>query len=85
MEQRFRYYFRIMHTAYAKFRLRRLRYLFSARPEHAFSPKWHKLWNLYWRIKKEKPNIVVEFGSGCSTIIIAQALYENGRGGALFV
>lgn len=60
--------------------MRKYKYLFENRPKDAFPPAWHKLWNLYWRIKKEKPQTVVEFGSGCSTVIIAQALHENQKG-----
>ncbi|PIR69973.1 MAG: hypothetical protein COU47_00885 [Candidatus Niyogibacteria bacterium CG10_big_fil_rev_8_21_14_0_10_46_36] len=76
----FRYYIKMLYWRYSAFRMRRFKRLFDSRPADAYSPKWHKLWNLYWRIKKYKPETVVEFGSGCSTIIIGQALYENRKG-----
>jgi len=35
---------------------------------------------LYRWIRKHKPKEILEFGPGVSTLIMAQALYENGRG-----
>lgn len=78
--KRMHYYFRVIHNKYAKYRLRKYSHLYESRPKDAIPPAWHKLWNLYWRIRKERPLKVIEFGSGCSTIIMAQALYENGIG-----
>lgn len=37
-------------------------------------------WALYSYIKKNKPQEVLELGSGVSTLVIAQALFENGTG-----
>jgi len=38
------------------------------------------LWFLYWNVKQRKPQIILEFGSGISTICLAQALVDNGSG-----
>ncbi len=43
------------------------------------------LWRLYSNIRKRKPEQVIEFGSGCSTLIIAEALRRNSRGKLLSI
>jgi hypothetical protein len=43
-------------------------------------PNYHDLWNLYRTVRKRKPKTVLEFGSGCSTVILAKALSDNGAG-----
>jgi hypothetical protein len=38
------------------------------------------MWFIYRLVRKHKPKVVLEFGSGCSTVVIAQALADNGAG-----
>jgi hypothetical protein len=54
--------------------------LVKGAPKSAFPPEWHDLWFLYKAVRARKPKLVLEFGSGCSTPIIAAALRENGVG-----
>jgi len=54
--------------------------LFDKRPKDAIPPVWEDLWFLYQKVRERKPEEVLEFGSGCSSIIIAQALYDNNNG-----
>lgn len=56
--------------------------LFDRRPKEAHKPNWIDLWSLYKMIRRRKPKNVLEFGSGCSTIIISQALADNAAEGA---
>lgn len=64
--------------------LRRLGYLalFDARPRDAKPPVWSDLWAIYSQVRERKPKVLLEFGSGCSTIIFAQALADNTAEGA---
>ncbi len=55
--------------------------LIAGRPDDAIPPVWSDLWYLYRQVRLRKPQVVLEFGSGCSTVIIAQALAENARDG----
>lgn len=48
------------------------------RPDDAFKPDPCDLWFLYQEVRRQRPRVVFEFGSGCSTSIIAQALHDNG-------
>jgi hypothetical protein len=59
--------------------LSRARYLdfLARRPSHALRPDFSDLLFLYQTVRCRKPGCVLEFGSGCSTVIIAQALSEN--------
>ena len=50
------------------------------RPKAAHPPYCEDLWFLYRWVKRHKPECVLEFGAGCSTVVLAQALYENGSG-----
>jgi hypothetical protein len=50
----------------------------SKRAEGSFRPDYADLWYLYRMIRKRKPRTVLEFGSGCSTVILAKALHDNG-------
>ncbi len=54
-------------------------HLFATRPAHALAPDYADLWFLYRTVKARKPRCVLEFGSGCSTIILAQAVLENAQ------
>lgn len=53
--------------------------LFNRRPLGAIPPDYGDLAFIYRLIRFRKPKIVLEFGSGCSTIIIAKALLDNFR------
>lgn len=35
------------------------------------------LWYLYRLVRRKKPKTIIELGSGCSTVIFAQALFDN--------
>ncbi len=65
-------------------RLDRLGYvsLFDGRPPEAKPPVWWDLWMIYRQTRDRKPKTILEFGSGCSTIIFAQALADNAAEGA---
>jgi len=47
------------------------------RPPSAIPPNYADLWFLYQAVRKRKPRVIIEFGSGCSTAILAQALQNN--------
>jgi hypothetical protein len=53
--------------------------LLAERPPDAFGPDYSDLWFLYRVVRRRKPRCILEFGSGCSTVIMAQALWENQR------
>jgi hypothetical protein len=59
---------------------RRLLALLANRPATAYAPYYEDLWLLYRLVRKLKPQCVLEFGSGCSTVVMAQAIHENGSG-----
>ena len=61
--------------------LERLGYhrLFDLRPSNSIPPVWGDLWHLYQTVRQRKPSLILEFGSGCSTIIMAQGLADNGN------
>ena len=54
--------------------------LLDNRPPAAYAPYCEDLWYLYRLVRKTKPQCVLEFGAGCSTVILAQALHDNGSG-----
>ncbi|MDP6564267.1 MAG: hypothetical protein QF578_05525 [Alphaproteobacteria bacterium] len=56
--------------------------LFDARPADAKPPDWSDLWFLYAMVRARRPKSILEFGSGCSTIVYAQALADNTAEGA---
>ncbi|MBT4487240.1 MAG: hypothetical protein HOK30_02760 [Rhodospirillaceae bacterium] len=66
---------------HGSWRLGRLGYLdFAAnRPAGALAPQGGDLWFLYSLVRARKPRLIIELGSGCSTVIFAQALYDNAR------
>jgi hypothetical protein len=47
------------------------------RPPSADLADFTDLWFLYRTIRHRKPRTILEFGSGCSTVILAQALWDN--------
>lgn len=57
----------------------------AVRPADAKAPQDYDLWNLYCTVRRRRPKLVMEFGCGCSTLVMAQALAENGDGGLLIV
>ncbi len=66
-------------NAYGAWRLRRRGYLdfAQARPTGALAPQGGDLWYLYRLVRERRPRLVIELGSGCSTVIFAQALHDN--------
>lgn len=55
--------------------------LLAQRPATAIPPNYVDLWFLYRLVKRRKPRLILEFGSGCSTVVLCQALWENARDG----
>lgn len=53
--------------------------ILEKRPKEALAPEWTDLWFLYEHVRAANPRTILEFGSGCSTTILAQALADNGR------
>ena len=47
----------------------------------AYRPDWVDLLNIYNLVRRRKPKVIVEFGSGCSTIMFAKALADNHAAG----
>lgn len=54
----------------------------SARPGGSYGPDFMDMWYLYKDIRARKPKVVVEFGSGVSTVVFALALEHNCLEGA---
>jgi len=75
-------YRRIAREAPARERLAGLTSLamFDARPPEAIAPVWSDLLFLYTAVRERRPTTLLEFGCGCSTFILAQALVDNGEG-----
>ena len=67
--------------AWAERCLRRLGLLeaFAHRPADACPPDYADLWYLYRLVRHRRPACVLEFGAGCSTLVIARALRDNHR------
>jgi hypothetical protein len=57
-----------------------LRAFAGRQPPGAFKPDYSDLRFLYEAVRSRRPTTVLEFGSGCSTAVIAAALRENGHG-----
>lgn len=51
----------------------------SKRPAKALPPDYADLWFLYKEVRRRKPRVVLEFGGGGSTVILAQALFDNAK------
>lgn len=49
----------------------------AKRPPDAIPPEPADLWYLYRLVRRTKPRMILEFGSGCSTVLLAQALFDN--------
>jgi hypothetical protein len=54
--------------------------LLASRPADAIKWKPYEVMRLYRDIRQRKPQTVMEFGVGCSTMVIAHALFQNGSG-----
>lgn len=52
----------------------------AARPDSAFAADFLDLERLYRLTRARRPELVLEFGSGWSTFVLAQALVDNGSG-----
>ena len=74
-------WFRRTYREWARRQLQRWGHLdfLTSRPTHAYPPDFSDLWFLYKSVRGRKPTCILEFGSGCSTVILAQALWENER------
>jgi hypothetical protein len=57
-----------------------LRAFCRARPRGALPPDYTDLWFLYREVRRRRPETLLEFGSGCSTVVLAFALRQNGAG-----
>jgi Methyltransferase domain len=57
-----------------------LREFLHTRPRDAIPPDYSDLWFLYREVRRRRPTTVLEFGSGCSTVVLAFALHQNGDG-----
>lgn len=51
--------------------------LISGRNDAALLPEWADLLNLYQLVRAHRPRTIMEFGSGCSTVVLAHALRRN--------
>jgi hypothetical protein len=77
---------RIIMKSYARHKLAQnraldiIREFASKRPAGAAPPNFHELWFLYHVVRERKPKVILEFGSGYSTVILAKALLDNGAG-----
>ncbi len=58
--------------------------IFSKRPKDALPPVYEDLEFLYDYVTEKKPHIILEFGSGCSTLVMTQALLKNYIGGWVY-
>lgn len=65
---------------WAKFRLRKFRNLLREKNIQGIKVQYADWWFMYNFIKKRKPALVFEFGSGITSFMIAQAMKENGTG-----
>ncbi len=48
--------------------------IFSKRPKDALPPVYEDLEFLYDYVTEKRPHIILEFGSGCSTVVMAEAI-----------
>lgn len=56
----------------------------AKRPPTAIPPDFADLWFLYRTVRRRQPQVIVEFGSGCSTVVLAQALADNRHAAHLY-
>ena len=55
--------------------------MYSHMPDKLYQPDWADLLNIYILVRRRKPKVVIEFGSGCSTLMFARALADNHAAG----
>jgi hypothetical protein len=60
---------------------RGLAQMYRATPNAVYWPEWSDLLNIYDLVRRRKPKVVLEFGSGCSTLMFARALSDNQAAG----
>lgn len=70
-----------MYMAEKTLRRRGLAQMYDERPKDVYSPDWVDLLNIYSLVRRRKPKVVLEFGSGCSTLMFARALADNQAAG----
>jgi hypothetical protein len=77
--ERIRTYINHLCQLWAQHQLHKREYLdfLRIRPLHAIPPDFADLWFLYKTVRRRKPRCILEFGSGCSTVILTQALWDN--------
>jgi hypothetical protein len=77
---------RMVYDAKARVMLRHsgvdkpLAHFMKDRPSDAIPPDYCDLWLLFNLVRRKRPRIVFEFGAGCSTVVLAEALQQNGSG-----
>lgn len=54
--------------------------LFKGISDDAIPPSYDDLWALYRQVRKQQPKLIIEYGSGYSTVVLATALAENCSG-----
>lgn len=54
----------------------------AKRPDGAIGPEFSDLWFLYKETRRLQPSLILEFGSGCSTVVLARALMKNAQEGS---
>ncbi len=83
LEKRFYQWLRFRQQQRAARQIARMGYdqLFAKRPAEAYPCVPGDLLYLYQAVRKSPPGVVLEFGSGCSTIMLSQALADNAREG----
>ena len=47
------------------------------RPPEGYPPDFSDLWFLYQTVRRRKPRVILEFGSGSTTVALAQAVADN--------
>lgn len=48
------------------------------RPPSAIPPSWGDLWYLFSMVRKQRPRVIFEYGSGVSTVVLAKAAQQMG-------
>jgi Methyltransferase domain len=69
-----------LYAAYRRLKKLGLVEMYSNTPRQAYQADWADLLNIYEIVRSNKPRIIIEFGSGCSTLMFARALADNGSG-----
>lgn len=49
----------------------------AKRPKHGYESDFSDFWFLYQAVRRKKPRVILEFGSGGSTVVLAKALHDN--------